>query len=172
MSLHNYTLIKKHIKKLKKRAKDAYSIKNKKLNKLEVLFDLNSIRSAGMFKGNSQNAIIRLNKRLIDEVGENKYLNTITHEYAHFIAFLLYQEKGLKIRAHGKEWASIMKNLDSKSDIATTNSSLRNGMIKAYKSRFKTVSCKCKEYTVSNQRANNIINKKMICAYCKKEFKL
>ncbi|MCL4485340.1 MAG: SprT-like domain-containing protein [Nitrospirae bacterium] len=83
-------------------------------------FDLKGLR-AGLFSVRLSGALdaaqmsLRFNGGIIDRVGEEDFLPTIAHEYAHAVVFVLGQNAGRKafrrddFRPHGEIWSSLMR---------------------------------------------------------------
>lgn len=157
-----------HLKNLRKIAKKEFSLKKKDL-KISVHFNLNSISVLGMFRIQKGEESFRFNRKIIIEAGEDKYLDVVTHEFAHLVVYRLY---GRTVESHGPEWESVMKKLGA-DDASRYNTSLSDAMKEAYKDQLMEIKCKCSNvvYSVGIRRGNNILNRKSICVNCNSKFR-
>lgn len=108
---------------------------------------------------------IKLNRRLL-ESNRDEVEDTFVHELAHIIATKIY---GLRIKAHGKEWASIML----KFGYAPTR--CHNLDVSAFKRRHKRypAKCSCREIQISSARRNKILKgKNYRCNKCNARLEL
>lgn len=145
--------------KLKEIAKTKFDIKNKKIKKLSLSFELSSIRILGCYS--HEEKTIYLNKK-IAEINPKKFKSVLIHEFAHFLTTNLFPEA----QPHGKEWKNIMIKLGSKIPRAK-DSSFQKELQTAYKSSFVLFKCKCQEHFLKKTKANQILNKEIKC-YCSK----
>ena len=170
MSNEEYPKIKKHIKKLRKMSMKRFGLTKKDL-KCGISFGLDSTRTLGKFRpgGNGVKRTFIFNKKIVDMAGEKKYLEIVTHEYAHLLTRVLMGRK--RVQPHGYEWKSAMRSLGETDPRATTPNFIKELHAVNPKGRVE-VSCGCGFKSVTN-----IIAKRMregtnyTCGSCKQRLK-
>jgi len=100
--------------------------------------------------------------------GEKKYLNVVTHEFAHLVVY----EKYSQAAPHGKEWQRVMQIFGA-TEASYKTTSLSKYLKKAYSNKLKKIKCKCHkgEYTLGITKANNLLKRNAKCIKCGSKFK-
>lgn len=132
--------------------------------KKEIRYDLTGV-VAGQYGQKDGKHFFRVNLALAEKNLEDYLKETIPHEYAHFVAHVMF---GNKIKAHGIEWQSVMvkcfsliPNRCHDYDVSEVKSTYK--IVRYY---YKCV-CGC-ETSVGKNVHNNIQNGKMyVYARCR-----
>lgn len=157
-------MIKEYLKELRNKAKKEFKIKKKKM-KIPIKYDLRSKRIIGQFCKIGKKRYFRFNTYFI-EMNEEKYLETVKHEFAHLVASILYKN----IKPHGKEWKEIMRKLEAKEIKATTKRYQEDIKIEENKNKIEG-ECKCQTHYLKEFDAKKIAlgEKEFKCLKCKQK---
>lgn len=104
--------------------------------------------------------IVELNVELLREGREEHRDETLLHETAHLIIFLLYPESKFrhsKIKAHGKEWKDVMCHLGCEPDRCSNHDFLYEARVK--KAKFMYACQRCEEEMPAQRRWKNVERK-------------
>ncbi|MCF6262079.1 MAG: SprT-like domain-containing protein [Xanthomonadales bacterium] len=145
----------------------------KNFPQVEVLFDLRG-RSAGQFRVRRQVCEIRFNPQVFALYFTDNLINTVPHEVAHYLIYLMYprRRQGLrKVKPHGVEWRELMAKLGADASVCH-NYDLTN--IPQRREQHFSYSCNCREHQVSCRRHNKIQagRGRYYCRYCKAVLKM
>jgi len=127
----------------------------KNFPEVDVLFDLRG-RSAGQFRVRSRQCEIRYNPQVFGLYFDDNLINTVPHEVAHYIIFLMYprRRRGVrKVKPHGVEWRELMTKLGADASVCH-NYNL--AQIPQRKEQRFNYSCDCKQHQISCRRHNKI----------------
>lgn len=167
-------MIKDIIECVKQTTLEASKIYGRNFDIIPSKFDLRG-RVAGQFvyrgiTGKPENPCIdsvyyRFNL-YIAEANKDRYMSTVKHEVAHYIARIL--NYGKKIMPHGKEWKSVMRNFGLEPKVThsyTVPSTSRK--LKTF-----TYECSCMKHEITSIIHNKIIRGgtkpyKRVCKKCK-----
>lgn len=130
----------------------------------DIRFDLRG-RAAGMVVfPRVGNPYIRYNRLLLEENGEAFLSQTLPHEVAHLVAYVMH---GRSIRPHGREWKAVMDFFGADA-VRCHNFSLDNHALKKLR-RFAYV-CKCRRHQLTSIRHNRILKgQSYLCRRCGEE---
>lgn len=130
----------------------------------DIRFDLRG-KAAGMVVfPRTGNPYIRYNKLLLEQNGEAFLSQTLPHEVAHLVAYVLH---GRSIRPHGKEWKAVMEFFGADA-VRCHNFSLDNHSVK--KLRRFTYACQCSRHQLTSIRHNRILKgQRYLCRRCGEE---
>jgi SprT protein len=146
------------------RAVNLYQFKQSKelLKQIEIRFDLKG-RTSGMFCVNGRHWWIRYNPWIFTSHYQESISQTIPHEVAHYICYLLY---GSKPRPHGREWQKIMQDFGVPAQ-ATCKLNLESVPQKRLK-RYR-YQCRCQIHELTSIRHNRIVrgHQQYVCTKCK-----
>lgn len=145
----------------------------KKFPEVDVLFDLKG-RAAGQFRVRGRCCEIRYNPQVFGLYFDDNLINTVPHEVAHYLIYLLYprRRRGLrKVKPHGVEWRALMAKLEIDASVCH-NYNLAN-IPQRREQRF-SYSCSCREHQISCRRHNKIQTGRgrYHCRYCKAVLKV
>ena len=130
----------------------------------DIRYDLSG-RAAGMVVfPRTGNPTFRYNRLLLEQNRETFLSQTLPHEVAHLVAYVLH---GRSIRPHGKEWKTVMEFFGADA-VRCHNFSLENNSIKKL-SRF-TYACNCRRHQLTSIRHNRILKgQSYLCRRCGQE---
>jgi len=163
----NFKIIEDHIWKLKEKAIKEFHLDETSLD-IDIYYNLNSIRVLGMFVVKDGVKSFRFNKKVIVAAGEKKYLDVVTHEFAHLVVY----EKYFQAAPHGKEWQKVMQIFGA-AETSYKTTSLSKYLKKAYSDKLKKIKCKCHKgkYTLGIVKADNLLKRNAKCVKCGSKFK-
>lgn len=143
--------------KMDELSKTSLSVFGINISGLKLSYKLKGQRAGIIFPANKE---IRLNAELCLKFPDKMTNEVLTHEVAHYIAFLIYPDS----KPHGKEWKYIAKTFGMVNPAATHNMPTT----KAKNLKRFTYKCGCSTYTLSSIRHNRIRRKKAQynCKYC------
>ena len=121
------------------------------LNKVEVLWDINSSTLAGQHHRTSSYHKIRYNKAFLVANPDAFVEETIPHEWAHMIVSEVIGRK--RNISHGRDWKTICMVLGMKEITRTHNYNLPKDYQSRKQERF-AYHCKCRTYNLSKIRHN------------------
>jgi len=140
---------------------EAEDIFERRFRRIPVLFDLSG-RSAGMFKVERRQCLIRYNPWIFAKYFEENLHDTVAHEVAHYI---IYKVFGPRAQAHGQEWQDLMicfgANPSATFDMDLSGIPQRRQATHPYR-------CHCQLHQVSTTRHNRILKGKghYLCRNC------
>lgn len=145
----------------------------KKIPDVSVLYDLKG-RSAGQFRVRKRLCEIRYNPTLFGLYFDDNLSNTVPHEVAHYLVYLLYPRRRTgyrRVKPHGLEWRELMAKLGADASVCH-NYDL--GLIAQRKERQFSYNCDCKQHQISCRRHNKIQSgmARYSCRYCKVELRI
>lgn len=110
-------------------------------NKYRMVRNNVTSRSGQIHPGKKQ---VELNVELLREGREEHRNQTLLHETAHLIIFLLYPEsmrRHSRIKAHGREWRIVMRHLGCRPDRCSNHDFLHEARIKKAKLMYACQKC-------------------------------
>ena len=144
----------------------------KKIPDVSVLFDLKG-RSAGQFRMRKRACEIRYNPTVFSLYFDDNLLNTVPHEVAHYLVYILYPRRRSgyrRVKPHGLEWREMMLKLGADTSVCH-NYDLAT--VPQRKEQRFSYDCGCRQHQISCRRHNKIQSGRAhySCRYCNTELR-
>jgi SprT protein len=128
-----------------------------------VRFDLRGGAAGQAVFSRCGGIVIRYNRVLLMENGEEFLLRTVPHEVAHVVARLL---AGPRSRPHGREWQRVMAHFGAEATRCHRYDIRRTGIRKLQQYAYR---CGCREHVLTSIRHGRIQRGQVyLCRYCRK----